>query len=302
MLPLAEPVAADSKGPRAQAKPVASESKPPVAKPVPKKAASASPEIDRPPPKPPPPKASLSPAADPRLAEPVEAPEAGPSAARDRRRRGRRNRRRREEPELRPVKEEAKKEAEEQKGPREPRPLRTLPPRRRDWRRRGPKVMGPHVYQPDRGRIQSTQWLALILGAVVLFSIGPAVVHVGVATAPGWARAALLMAALEIVFILWMLAAPDWSSVWVVMLVFGFVSTVYAVGTAVAMATPLDKPMPLGMGAIRTWAGIWFACVLAVQSLATYLCGRTATRWRQMFRLEMAGRGAPSNKGSRTTP
>jgi hypothetical protein len=196
----------------------------------------------------------------------------------------------------------AAKEADEQNGPGEPKPLPTLPPRRRGWFRREPKVMGPHVYQPDPGRIQTIRWLALIVGAVVLFSLGPAVMHLNVETAPGWARAVLLMGAVQIVFILWMLATPDWASVWVLMLVFGFVSTVYAVGTAVALATPLDAPMPLGMGQIRAWAGPWFASVLAVECLATYLCGRTATRWRHMLRLEMAGRDAPSNKVGRVTP
>lgn len=278
-LPLAEPV-----GPMPE---------PPLAEPAQKIAGGAAAEIDRPLPKPPPPKAPPAPPADPPLAEPVAAPEAVPLTPRDRHRRDRRGRRR-QQPELRPVAEPSEKQADGRKEAPQPKPMRTMRPRRRGWFHRGPKLMGSHVYQPDRGHLQTVRWLALILGAVVLFSIGPAVVHLNLETAPGWARAVLLMAAVQVVFILWMLATPDWASVWVLMLVFGFVATLYAAGTAVALATPLDAPMPLGMGAIRTWAAAWFAAVLAVECLATYLCGRTATRWRHSFRLEMAGRGGPS--------
>lgn len=178
-------------------------------------------------------------------------------------------------------------------------PSETPPPAKRRRSRRRPKRMGPHVYVPDRGRIQSVRWLSFILAIIVLFSVGPAVLHVNLETADGWARAVLLMAAAEAIIVLWMLAAPDWASVWVVMLVFGFVTTMYAVGAAVALATPLNAPMPLGMGKIRDWAPAWFTAVLAVQALATYLCGRASTRWHRMFELEMAGRDKTGKSTSR---
>ncbi|OHB69164.1 MAG: hypothetical protein A2V70_21215 [Planctomycetes bacterium RBG_13_63_9] len=94
----------------------------------------------------------------------------------------------------------------------------------------------------------------------------------------------------QIVYIAWMLNMPDWASVWVVMLVFAGVAAVYAVATALAIATPVDRPMPLGMGEVRHSARAWCTAVLLTMSLATYLCGRTSAKWRRTFELEMAGR------------
>jgi len=151
------------------------------------------------------------------------------------------------------------------------------------------KYMPHNVYRPDHGKIQTTRWLAFFLTFILLFSAAPALAHLDVETAPGWARAALLLALLQAVYVAWMLATPDWSTVWVVMMVFAVVAALYGMATAVAIATPWDQPMPLGMGQIRTSASRWCGAVLLVMSLATYLCGRTSARWRRTFELEFAG-------------
>ncbi len=149
-----------------------------------------------------------------------------------------------------------------------------------------------NTYRPDHGRITSTKWLAGLLAAAVLFSLAPVVYHVQVnlQTAPGWARAVVLLAAVQAVYLGWMLSAPDWSTAWVVMLVFAGVSALYAVATAMAIATPPDRAMPLGLGEVRYSARAWCGAVLAVMSLCTYLVGRFSTRWRRSFEYEKAGR------------
>jgi hypothetical protein len=159
--------------------------------------------------------------------------------------------------------------------------------------------MSPTVYRPDEGRVQTVKWLAFFLGLVVLFSVAPALAHLNLQAAPGWARAVLLLAAVQAVYIAWMLATPDWASVWVVMLVFAFVSAAYGMATAIAIATPLDKPMLLGMGDLRESASRWCGSVLLVHALATYLCGRTSAKWRRAFELEMAGRDKPIRSARR---
>jgi len=100
----------------------------------------------------------------------------------------------------------------------------------------------------------------------------------------------VLLAILQAVYVGWMLSAPDWSTVWVVMLVFAGVSALYAVATAMAIATPPDKAMPLGLGEVRYAARPWCAAVLAVMSLCTYLAGRFSSRWHRSFEYETAGR------------
>ena len=158
---------------------------------------------------------------------------------------------------------------------------------------RRPTVMPPDVCRPDEGRLATVKWLALILAVVVLFSTGPVFVrmHWNLQTAPGWARIVVLMAVLQGVYIAWMLNHPDWASVWVVMLVFAIVASIYGTATAMVLATPLEKPMLLGMEEVRHTATAWCGAVLSAMTLATYLCGRTSAKWRRIFELETAGKG-----------
>lgn len=177
------------------------------------------------------------------------------------------------------------------------------PPTQGPTRPRGPRgrprsVLAP-VYRPDEGKRTTVKWLAFLLGLVVVFSLFPVFYlrYLNLAAAPGWARIVLLVAVVEAAYIAWMLNAPDWASVWVVMLVFAAASAVYATAAAYAVATvvatPAAKPMLLGMDEVRGSAGAWCGSVLSAMALATYLCGRTATRWRRTFELETAGRRKP---------
>lgn len=159
-------------------------------------------------------------------------------------------------------------------------------------------------YRPDRGRAQTVRWLAAVLGLVVLFSTLPAVRHWDLETAPGWARLVLLVAVLETVYVAWMLVTPDWSTVWVLMLVFAVATAGYAAATAIAAATAPDAPMPLGMGGVRASAGRWCGSVLALHALATYLAGRMSVKWRRALELERATASAKLRSAgsvSRTT-
>jgi hypothetical protein len=155
------------------------------------------------------------------------------------------------------------------------------------------RLMPEDVYQADEGHRSTVRWVALILGLVVALSVAPVFcsMRMNLAVAPDWARVVLLVGVVQAAYICWMLSAPDWVSMWVVTLVFAAVSTLYAVGTAVAVATPLGRPMILEMGQVRESAPAWCGSVLLAMSLATYLCGRTATRWRRVVELATAGQG-----------
>ena len=166
---------------------------------------------------------------------------------------------------------------------------------------RGKGTLKPETaYRADAGHVQTVRWLAVVLGLVVLFSAAPALRHVNPATAPDWARVVLLVATLQAVYLVWMAATPDWSTVWVAMLVFAAVATLYAVATAMVLATPLDSPMPLGMGELRTRLGRWCGAVLMLMSLATYLCGRTSAKWHGLIQRQAAHRRKKSS-GTRTS-
>ncbi|HUT92205.1 MAG TPA: hypothetical protein VMY37_22110 [Thermoguttaceae bacterium] len=161
---------------------------------------------------------------------------------------------------------------------------------RREWFRRRPRWMPPDAYEPDAGKVQTVRWLALLLAVVIGFSTIPAWNHLNLQTAPNWARIVLLLAALETFYILWMVATPDWASVWVVMIVFAFAAALYGMATAITLGTPPSRPLPLAIGDLRHAAPRWCGAVLMFHVLATCLCGHTSARWRRSYELQMAGR------------
>jgi hypothetical protein len=140
--------------------------------------------------------------------------------------------------------------------------------------------------------LQTLRLTAFFLGVVAVLNLAPVIWHghLDLETAPGWARAALLLAVIQSVYIVWLLATPDWSTLWVVMVVFALSAAVYGMAVGITLASPLDKPLPLGLGEHRRTAPRWCASVLLLTALATYLCGRTSTRWRRSLELKAAGR------------
>ena len=145
-----------------------------------------------------------------------------------------------------------------------------------------PNTSGP-FYQPDRGHVETARWLGFFLLLLTLFSLTPAWRYLNLETAPGWARVVVLMTLLQAVYVVWMLAAPDWSTIRVLMLVFAASAVLYGMATAMALATPLDKPMPLDMGGIRDSAARWCGAMLLGTTLATYACGHIGTKWRRVM-------------------
>src|SRR4051794_18487241 len=82
--------------------------------------------------------------------------------------------------------------------------------------------------------------LTLGLLLLCLISVLPALPHANLARAPHWARLVWLMALLQAGYSLWMLTAPDWSSLWVTMIAFAVGAAMYGMGLAISLATRPD--------------------------------------------------------------
>jgi hypothetical protein len=156
-----------------------------------------------------------------------------------------------------------------------------------------PRLVPLHAERPDRGRLQTLRLIAVYLGIVAALNLAPVVLHAHLdpEPAPGWARAALVLAAIQAVYVCWLLATPDWSTLWVVMVVFALSAAVYGMAIGITLASPPDKPLPFGLGQHRRTAPRWCGSVLLLTALATYLCGRASTRWRRSSQLRRAGHG-----------
>lgn len=151
-------------------------------------------------------------------------------------------------------------------------------------------------YRADPGKVQTTYMLALALGALTLLCAAPALRHPNLVEAPNWARVVLIASAVQLVFICWMVSLPDWSTVWINMVVFAFVAALYGVAWAVITFTPeympinfldLDEPPD---APVRTRAGPWSFVMLMLATLLTYACGRFSGRWRRQYEMAKAMR------------
>ncbi len=140
-------------------------------------------------------------------------------------------------------------------------------------------------YQADRGKIATLRWLALCLLGITLLGASPALLHFPLAGAPWWALLVLLIAALQTLYIFWMVTLPDWSTAWVLMLVFAVSAALYGCGLAVALVAPPTPEMPLDLYGVRRLAVPWSAAMVLLTFLGAYLCGRFSHRWYRSFTL-----------------
>ena len=142
----------------------------------------------------------------------------------------------------------------------------------------------PKPVDLDPVRSHEVRWLAVWLGLIVLFSIGPAFRHLVLSMAPGWARLVVLVGLWELAYVAWMVLCVHRVALWVVMVVFAAGATLSAVTTAFTLVAANHEMLPAGLDQIRRWAPRWFGCVLAVQTLGAYLAGRWAFLWGEMDR------------------
>jgi len=143
-----------------------------------------------------------------------------------------------------------------------------------------PRIQG---YRADRYKTQTVYLLAAGLAMLCLFHMAPALSHRNWGEAPNWARLVMLLSILELTYVAWMALVPDWSTVWVAMLVFAVVAALYGTALAIVVVTPPDRPLRLGMDGVRQSARLWCGSVILLTTLMTYLCGRISYQWRRSY-------------------
>lgn len=142
-------------------------------------------------------------------------------------------------------------------------------------------------YLADRGKIQSVRILAFAQIALALFSAGPALSHLNLATAPDWARLLLLAAGLQITYALWLMLLTDWSSVWVSMAIWAATAATYGLFWTAIAFTAVDDPLEmLDLDPVRSKAAGWCFAMLIFAGIMTAVCGRTAARWRRLLEMK----------------
>ena len=118
---------------------------------------------------------------------------------------------------------------------------------------------------------------------LALLQLVPATPFLDLRSAPDWARIAVLLAALQIAYACWMWLVPDWSTVWVAMLVLAAVAALYGTALGIAWVTPPGSPAPLGLPPARLQQQLWCGAIIAVTLALTYACGRVSYRWHKAY-------------------
>ncbi len=138
--------------------------------------------------------------------------------------------------------------------------------------------------QPGAVEARTVLRIAIVLAAAILLELAPVTLlgHANLLAAPAWVRAAVFLAVVQLAYAAWMIVAPDWAAVRVQMIVSAAVAAIYGLVMAMTMATPVNSPLLLGLGEVRRAAPAWCGLILIAMGAATWLCGRTSTRWRKL--------------------
>lgn len=162
-------------------------------------------------------------------------------------------------------------------------------PRRRRWllwqpvRTEEEQAAG---YFAERDKVQAVRVLAIAQVVLALFSAGPALSHLNLATAPAWAKVLLVAAGFQIAYAVWMALLADWSTVWVTMAVWAVTAAGYGLFWTVITFTAIGEPIELlDIDPVRGKAGGWCLAMLIFSGIMTGICGRLAARWRRLLAL-----------------
>jgi hypothetical protein len=154
-------------------------------------------------------------------------------------------------------------------------------------------------YLPDRHKLEGTYWLGAMLLVVTWVEMIPAISQsvqaefpfLAISAAPAWAQVVLAIGLLQLVYIVWMVTLPDWSTVWTMMLVYGAVSAAYGFALAATLLTPRDQELMLQLELVRRLTPLWCGAMVLLTFLAAFLCGRTSTRWHRAYLAMVKAKG-----------
>lgn len=120
------------------------------------------------------------------------------------------------------------------------------------------------------------------------------------AALPLWAKVALGLTVLKFLYAVFMALVPDWSTVWLGMMLLALLAVMYGIGWILASFTAPGAPMLFGLDAVREHLKFW--CVLmGLSSLGlSVVCARFSHQWRRDFELEL--KAARDAKKSRVAP
>ena len=109
-----------------------------------------------------------------------------------------------------------------------------------------------------------------------------------------WAFFVFLMSGIQLVYALYMVQLPDWSTTRVVTVISSILSVLYATSMGVALMASEDNAIIAGLGLtpLHTagYVSMWCCMMTMLMSLLTYFLVRASLRWQRAYELATAGR------------
>lgn len=154
-------------------------------------------------------------------------------------------------------------------------------------------------FRLDAGNLRGVYIWALVEVAITLLMALPALEHLGLSGAPLWAWVVLLLVLLQSAYAMWVVALPDWSTVWFGSLMFGLTSATHLTALVLSVILPQGNFLGLPSG---SWATpVWCTLVTIVTAAMAYGCVRISRPWRVAYEAYKAGLDA-SDEGLVESP
>lgn len=136
-------------------------------------------------------------------------------------------------------------------------------------------------FRLDQTSLRKVYLLAIVEAFVTVIIALPALEHVGLFGAPPWAIVLLGVVALQTLYMLWVVALPDWSTVWFGSLVFGLTCVVHLVGLVLSFILA-DKNF-LGLSTANWGTPLWCAMVMVGSGAMAFGCIHISRPWREDY-------------------
>jgi predicted RNA-binding Zn-ribbon protein involved in translation (DUF1610 family) len=148
--------------------------------------------------------------------------------------------------------------------------------------------------RPSRENIVTAWHLGLLVAAVALFSMGPAVwewIHLWQKQAqlqlPLWVIVSVLVGIILFAYGVYLSQLPDWSAMWIVTGALLLVSAGYAAVLATTLLGSYDTSLVTWLNFGDKLSGfratLWCLVMLALSSASAYFVGQAAIRWRRVY-------------------
>ncbi len=109
-----------------------------------------------------------------------------------------------------------------------------------------------------------------------------------------WTWFVFLLAGIQLVYALYMVQLPDWSTLWIVMIISAVTSVFYAMALGIALMSGEENAIitSLGLSNLQRagYMSLWCFMMTLLTSLLTYFLVRASLKWQKAYELATAGR------------